>query len=486
MKLISNQYILLIIGGVLVGFTGMNWNIPFFGWFVFVPFLRYIRLGYSFKLLLMSLVFFQILSTLRIVSEPFHLWIAVFSGLQAGFIFTILLWIWNFFRIRYPKSISPILSFAFLFTIVEWIGAYETDLGVWGMLANSQIGNLILLQSASIFGATGISFILYLFNVTFEHFFSEILDQKKLTHSTIKFTWITISILILTNVYGTFRLSLGIPGKQIRVANITSKFEIQTIWENPNENIKNTQLTIERTRMSAKQGANVVVWNEGAVLVTVEAEEEFLKLVSSIANEEQIEIIAAYIVQKTSGGFFFDNKLVWFAKDGKRRQTYYKQFLVPGEPVSKIPSEIKAIDTEFGRMSVAICYDFDSLRLTEIHSEYGSGITLIPASDWKGISPFHTEMAVIRGIENGSSIVRSARSGLSGVFDAYGRPKGTLDYFEENDGILISSVATSKLNTVYSRFGNWIVWIGIVNLLLSGCKIVYFVIKRSIEDPNEV
>ncbi|TGM34518.1 nitrilase-related carbon-nitrogen hydrolase [Leptospira biflexa] len=481
MKPFSNKVYLLMSGSVLFGFVGMNWNVPIFVWFAFVPFLRYVRLGHSYRSLLFALVVSQILSTLRIVSEPFHIWIALFSGVQAGIIFTILLWVWNYFRIRYSKLISPILLFAFLFTVVEWIGAYDSDLGVWGMMANSQIGNLILLQSVSLFGATGISFIIYLFNICFEQVLSESIDQKKVTRPTIQYSLFSALLIILLYFYGTFRLSVPIEGKQIKVATITSKYEIQTIWKDPSENEKNTQLTIDKTSLAAKEGAKVVVWNEGAVLVFEDMEQTFLNRVSSLAKENQIEIVAAYIVQKTSADFYFDNKLVWFAMDGSIRQTYFKQFLVPGEPVTQKHSEIEAFETNFGKMSVAICYDFDSLRLTETHAKLGSGMTLIPASDWKGISPFHTEMAVIRGIENGSSIVRSARSGLSGVFDAYGRTKGALDYFEENDGILVTSVGTTKLNTLYSLFGNWIIGIGILYLSISGMKVLYFVIKNRIK-----
>lgn len=481
MNLILNQWFLLTIGGIFVGFTGMKWNIPIFGWFVFIPFLRYIRLGYSFKILITSLILFQIVSTFRIVSEPFHIWIAFLSGIQAGIVFSILLWIWNFIRNRYKNNISPILFFAFTCTILEWIGAYHSDLGVWGMLANSQIGNLVFLQSASLFGATGISFVIYLFNVSFEQLISEQIDQKQISKSTTYYFSFTIILIILLYFYGSIRLSLPIPGKQIKVATITSKMDIQTIWKNPIEKNINTQLTIEKTKVAAKQGANVVVWNEGAILISRENELEFLNSLVSIAKEENIELVAAYIIQHNKNEFYFDNKLVWFSNEGQIRQTYYKQFIVPFEPISKIHSEIKSIETNFGKMSVAICYDFDSLHVTEIHAQSGSNITLIPASDWNGINPFHTEMATIRGIENGSSIVRSTRNGLSGIYDAFGRAKGTLDYFEENDGILISSVSPLKIKTVYSQYGNWVVGIGIFYLVFSLSQILQFVLKNRIK-----
>ncbi|TGL75621.1 nitrilase-related carbon-nitrogen hydrolase [Leptospira jelokensis] len=480
MSYLSNQWILLSLGGLFVCFTGMKWNVPIFAWILFIPFLRYVRLGHPFKILLPSLILFQIISTLRIVSEPFHLWIAIFSGIQAGILFTFILWLWNFVRIRYQKFVSPILFFSFLCCIFEWFGGYFSDLGVWGMLANSQLGNLILLQSVSLIGATGLSFFIYLINVSLEQVLSETFDEAKVQRQSIFYVMVSFLFVLLLYFYGTFRLSRPIPGEQIKVATITTKYAIGSIFSDANTNTKNTQVTLYQTTQAAKEGAKVVVWNEGAILVKKEEEPAFLDLISKIAKENNIEIIAAYIVQLKESEFFFDNKLVWIALDGTIRQTYFKQFLVPGEPVSKYQSEIKAIQTQYGKMSVAICYDYDSLRVTEIHSKEGSGITFIPASDWLGINPFHTEMAVLRGIENGSSIVRSTRDGLSGIFDAYGRAKGTLDSFESNDGVLVSSVPFTKFDTLYTQYGNWFVGVAFLYFTLSFSRFLFSIIKSRI------
>ncbi|TGL53141.1 acyltransferase [Leptospira kemamanensis] len=481
MKLISNRWFLLGIGGLFVCFTGMKWNVPIFSWFLFIPFFRYLRLGYSIPILLFSFIGFQILSTMRIVSEPFHIWIAILSGIQAGFVFTLLLWLWNTIRIRFTNLVSPILFFAFFCIILEWIGGYNSDLGVWGMIANSQIGNLILLQSASLYGALGISFVIYLINVSLEQCISELIDTNRIQKDSALYLLTSFVLLVLLYFYGTIRLHLPITGEQIKIATITTKYDVTSMFHHPEINAENTKLTFEKTILAAKEGAKVVVWNEGAVLVTKEKESELLRLVSVVAKENKIEVIAALIVQLKDQEFFFDNQLVWFASDGTIRQTYYKQFLVPGEPVSKHHSDIKAFQVLEGKMSVAICYDFDSLRVTEHHAKEGSGLVLIPASDWKGITPFHTEMAVLRGIENGSSIVRSVRDGLSGIYDAYGRARGTLDSFENNDGVLVSSVPMIKLDTIYSRYGNWLVGIGFLYLGIASIRILFFVIKNRIK-----
>ncbi|EMJ90235.1 nitrilase-related carbon-nitrogen hydrolase [Leptospira meyeri] len=477
MKYFDQKWFLLLVGGLFVGFTGMNWNMPIFVWVAMVPFLRFIRLGYSVWTLFFAMTLFQTLSTMRIVSEPFHIMIAVLSGIQSGIVFTLLLWVWNQLRIKFSKQLSPILSFSILFMVTEWIGGSFSELGVWGMFANSQINNLILIQSASLFGATGISFLIYFVNGSIEQTLFDFLSNSKISKTSFRYLCLSCFLLVGLYFYGTIRLTIPLEGKSIKVGTVTSKIEIQTMWMDPLQNQKNTEIVLSRTKQAAEEGAKVVVWNEGAVLIHRKEENSFLKRVSSLALENEIEIIAAYIIPLKENEFFMENQLRWVGKDGTFRQIYFKQFIPPGEPISHIPSEIQALDLGWGKVSVAICYDFDNLKLTKKHGELGAGISLIPASDWKGINPFHTEMAVLRGIENGSSIVRSTRGGLSGIYDAYGRAKGTLDYFEENDGVLVVSVPTTQTSTVYNRFGNWMVGLGSLYFLLCGLFIVVHVLK---------
>ncbi|WP_243401408.1 hypothetical protein [Leptospira harrisiae] len=259
MKYLNQKWFLLSVGGLLIGFTGMNWNIPLFVWVAMVPFLRYMRLGYSVWHLLIALILFQTLSTMRIVSEPFHIMIAVLSGIQGGIVFTVLLWIWNQFRIKFPKQISSILCFSFLFMISEWIGGTYSELGVWGMFVNSQLNNLILIQSAALIGATGISFLIYMVNASIEQTLSEQLSTGKISNSSSRFLLASCFLLVALSFYGTIRLTIPIEGRSIKVGTVTSKMEIQTIWSDQEQNQINTELVLSRTQQAAAEGAKVVV-----------------------------------------------------------------------------------------------------------------------------------------------------------------------------------------------------------------------------------
>jgi apolipoprotein N-acyltransferase len=58
-------------------------------------------------------------------------------------------------------------------------------------------------------------------------------------------------------------------------------------------------------------------------------------------------------------------------------------------------------------MSGALCYDYDFPALAAQHGSLGVDLVALPSSDWRGIDPIHTQMAAVRAIEQGVSIVRS-------------------------------------------------------------------------------
>ena len=68
-------------------------------------------------------------------------------------------------------------------------------------------------------------------------------------------------------------------------------------------------------------------------------------------------------------------------------------------------------------------------------------------------------MARVRAIEGGFSLLRPARAAASAGFDAYGRVRGWMNYFENNDRILIATLPTQPVTTLYSRIGDIAVYL---------------------------
>jgi apolipoprotein N-acyltransferase len=76
-------------------------------------------------------------------------------------------------------------------------------------------------------------------------------------------------------------------------------------------------------------------------------------------------------------------------------------------------------------------------------------------------------MAVVRGVENGFTLARSAQDGLVTVSDPYGRILG--EQASLTDPTIVVSAPPGIGPTLYARFGDWFGW---MSLLLAGAFMV--------------
>lgn len=78
-------------------------------------------------------------------------------------------------------------------------------------------------------------------------------------------------------------------------------------------------------------------------------------------------------------------------------------------------------------------------------------------------------MAVFRAVENGVSLVRHAKNGLSIATDPYGRTLATMDHFTASERLMIAQVPTTGVTTVYSVIGDLFGWTTVIGFLLLVC-----------------
>jgi apolipoprotein N-acyltransferase len=94
----------------------------------------------------------------------------------------------------------------------------------------------------------------------------------------------------------------------------------------------------------------------------------------------------------------------------------------------------------------------------DLGREYaGVDVLLVPAWDFTADAWLHSRMAMLRGVENGYSIVRSARNGVLTVSDAYGivsnqAPSGPQTAYR------VRARRTNLGPTLYSRMGDAFGW----------------------------
>ena len=78
-------------------------------------------------------------------------------------------------------------------------------------------------------------------------------------------------------------------------------------------------------------------------------------------------------------------------------------------------------------------------------------------------------MAVMRGVEDGFTIARSAKEGLLTISDNRGRILAEKRSDASPFSSLVVVVPVYRTATIYSRFGDWFAWINIVSTGRADC-----------------
>lgn len=454
MKPIKPIYLLILAAGLTVA-THLRFGFGILTFLEAIPVLFYLErtTGWRSKTLLFGfLVIGWSLATLKIITAPLPFLIAIGYGLPlAAFKF------------------APYLAFAFihkskkaqwlfpaLMVLGEWLQSTFTPFGIWGSAANTQINNLIWLQILSIGGIWILSFVIYFISY-------QIYEGIRDGFSKSCLVKIATPILLLS-LFGTARLTQAdnTEYEGLTVATVGTNSMIGGPSLPAPEIRRNNRLKIfDRMRDAGDAGAKLVVWTEAAAGLLPEEETDFQVAVAELTDSLNITAVVSYVVLLSTEPFFYDNKYIIIDSAGSIQSTYLKHEPVPGEPCTKGTEPHIVFNMNGVDLGGAICYDFDFPILTRRISQLGADLVAVPASDWRGIDPIHTQMAAMRAIEGGFSLIRSTRWGLSATVDPYGRVTGQLSDFNSDEKILISTVPSAGIRTIYALLGDWVILIGL-------------------------
>jgi apolipoprotein N-acyltransferase len=91
---------------------------------------------------------------------------------------------------------------------------------------------------------------------------------------------------------------------------------------------------------------------------------------------------------------------------------------------------------------------------------------LVPAWDFFVDDAWHGHMAIMRGVEDGFSVVRSAKGGFLTVSDWRGRIVAETRSNSAPFATLVADVPVEHHPTVYQRLGDWFAWVVMASLVL--------------------
>ncbi len=374
------------------------------------------------------------------------------------------------------EGAASTLVFPAVWTATEFALSFG-PFGTWCSVAYSQHDNLSLLQLLAFTGTSGITFL-----IAWAAAAGNSVLERGSDRATRRVAITCAAIILVVLLAGSARMALFPPsGQTVRIASLSkpdldlhpdaavagrfarhesvSATEIETIrarsWA-----IADHLLT--ETEHEAQAGARIVFWGEGNALILKEDEAALLERGRALAQHMSVYLgmaLASWHLETTP---HLENKLVLMQPHGVAAWEYYKARPVPGREAAtsvRGDGKIRVVQTPFGRIGAAICFDADFPRLFAHTGRSGADIVLVPSNDWKAIDPYHTWMASFRAIEQGCNMVRQTSHGLSAAFDYQGRELGRMDHFRTNDHTLVVNVPTRGTRTFYNRCGDWFGWL---------------------------
>jgi apolipoprotein N-acyltransferase len=442
----------LLVGAGLVFMTFMRFSLAELGWVTFAPFLVVLHergtLGRHLAVLATLVVaFLAAVSKMATVEIP---WVPVpmFAIPLAISYFTALSLAGLAHRRLGPRW--GIYTFAAMAVVLGWVQYTFTPGSSWGVLAHTQLENLPLVQLAALTGVGGITYLVALGSGLVAAAWSKGLRAVRGD------VWVFALLLGSALIYGQLRLGGAAPGVSVRVGGVVSPVthkEFHAAYAGLDTLRPLDDELFARSARAADQGAQVVVWNEMATLVTVAGESTLAARGQAFAGQRGVMLLMAYGVVESMDPFHDTNKYRIYLPDGTLADEYVKRHPVPGDPdrVGRAHARVVA----YGGVNYvgAICYDYGFPEIARDNVLDGGGLALVPSSDWRGIDPEHGRMARMNAVAAGLSMVRPVRAATSIATDQYGRILGSMRADGQSDGVMVVTVPSQRVSTLYATTG---------------------------------
>ncbi len=450
----ANPIWFLILGIPSISITHMSIGVDLFAWFANVPFLIYLSLTKGWKtrlLFVLVLIVAWSFAVFKTITPPIPYAMILLFSIPISLFHLPAYLIWD----RFKTHKLAIFLFPAILAIMEWIQYTFTPFASWGVMAYSQSHSINIMQFTSVFGMAGLSFLIYWINASI----AKIITTGK---PTLLSFYLPVLSLLLINIFGSLRIDIekSKGEKTMTVAAVGTNSEVNGLpLPTKESNDKVISDLLEKTEKSADLGAELVVWNEASFFTLAGDETNTINLIKTVAKKKNISIVASYVLPISEIPFQYENKFVFINKNGETEYVYLKHQPVPGEPAIKGTEPFKTVKVSESEIGGAICYDYDFPYIAQEFGNLKADIVAVPSSDWRGIDPLHTRMAAFRAIEQGHSIVRSTRFGLSAAITPYGEMISQMSSFDENNKVMTANLPVHGIITVHSILGDTFIYL---------------------------
>ncbi len=386
---------------------------------------------------------------------------------------------------------SRILVFALFFALCEWLRGHLLTGFPWNLSGYGWSLVPALLQSASLVGAYGLSFLTILLGAALAEF----------ACGRWRMPGVILALFAVLFSFGAYRLGTtrvnDVPGVVVRLVQPDVPQREKYV---PRLMVRNWRRLVDLSARPADAGArkpDIIIWPEAATGFPVARSPEALDQIALFTARGQTIITGSERIDHDRQGLAFYNSLYLFKPFGALPQVYDKFHLVPfGEYVplasllsrfgitklTKGPSGFSAGDHPHllsvpgaPSFSPLICYEviFPGAVIDPGAPRPGWFVNVTDDS-WfgPGAGPRqHLLTARVRAIEEGLPIARAANTGISAMIDPLGRVPARLGLGRM--GVVDARLPAALPETLYGRFGDRLFF-----LLLTGAALAAWFTRR--------
>ena len=374
--------------------------------------------------------------------------VVIVSATLMAAIFTAVVLLYRRLALR-GQLFAAMFSVPLLWTAIAFGSAAASPHGTWGDIAYTQMNALPVIQIAALTGLWGIGFVVMLGAACLAVLCSGAPARSRWRPATIGAVLVALAI-----GYGFWRLFDDPASGSATIGLISLQSEKPEVPTEPGG-----EALIARYLAAAGQladaGAQYVVLPE----VTLKVSQSDVTALHEFAQRRAITLLVGADLN-VAGAPERNASLVFDARGGVT--TYNKQHLVPMfEDRFVAGSGTTLLDGT--RVGLTICKDNDFPALGRAYGERDAQLLLVPAWDFRLDDWLHSRMAILRGVESGFAMARSAREGRLTLSDDRGRVLAEVSSVAR-DAQLVATLPLRNTHTLYARWGDWFAWLCVAAL----------------------
>ncbi len=382
------------------------------------------------------------------------LWLALVAVIGPALVFAGISLLHRRFILR-SQLLRAAFTLPILWTAFEYLVEVKSPHSTWGNLGYTQMNLLPLIQIASITGIWAISFCVFLFAGTISSLLAPAPARKEALAVTVLLVYIAVF------GYGAWRLHTTPVATTVTIG-LISDDAAQPLFPSGQQTVALAQSYAAQIPAMAAHGAQVIILPEKIGRIQDADLDQADALFEQAARQNHVTIFVSFQHEPNL------HQARLYAPDGSLEALYEKHHMLPAFEGFLLPGTTRVVvNRPSGKWGTEICKDMDFPRLSREYGNEGVGLMLVPAWDFITDAWLHSRMAILRGVESGFSIARTAKQGTMTITDSRGRvlaeqssaahPGSTAPF-----SIRIGNAPVWHQPTLYARAGNWFAWLDLI------------------------